>query len=406
MGCMKTKIGVKQIIISLAVVTLVGAFIVGQLPKETRIELYLPDNGTGCTYDLVKYIPPQDYIFKSIDAEGNVTGYVTLTEGKGYGGILLVEIEWTPDGTILSVSVPQQQEGDAWWDKLKAHEFFDQYVGRQFNNGLLLGEDIDAVSGATISSNGVALGVYEGRALIASELGEPYPAPVATIKFGLGEILLVTGLLMAVVFRTMAVFQKQKWLRYITLGLGLGVLGFWLARPLSLTNIAAWVIGSPPNMANNLFLYILVLGIVGLALLTGKNFYCFWLCPFAAVQEVTHRIGGQIGLRPKPKVYRFLRNIRYLLLWATLVLVFWFTNPSLSVFEPWGTLFSQVGTYDQWLLLIVTITFSFFIFSPWCFYLCPVGAFMDVVLKIRKGGISLWNRLRNPVEKKLAGDKT
>ncbi len=403
---MKTKIEIKQIVTILAVVTLLGAFIVGQAPKTNSIEAYLPDVSDNCySYKLSRFVAPSSYIFKYLDVNGKTAGYLTLTEGTGYGGKLLVEIEWSLDGTIQSLSVPRQQESDAWWDKLNRYKYLDQYIGRQFDEGLILGDDIDAVTGATISSNGVALGVYQGRALLADELGEPYPVPVETIKFGIGEILLISGLIMTVLFRTVATLQKRKWLRYITLGLGLVVLGFWLARPLSLTNIAAWLIGSPPNLATNLFLYILVLGIVGLALFTGKNFYCFWLCPFSAVQELTNRIGGQIGLRPKPKIHKFLRNIRFLLLWAALMLVFWFTNPSLAVFEPWGTLFGQVGTYDQWLLLIITVAFSFFIFGPWCFYICPVGAFLDIVIKIRKGGLELCNKFNRIKKKRLAEPK-
>ncbi len=406
MGSMKTTIGIKQIIIGMAVISLLAAFVIGRLPKSTSIESYLPDTSdTVCAYDLAKFEAPSNYLFESLDTAGNIVSYITLTEGRGYGGILLVEIVWSLDGAILSITVPEQQEGNAWWAKLEDHDFFDQYIGRQFDTGLILGDDIDVVSGATISSTGVALGVYQGRALLADELGESYPAPMEIVKFGIGEILLISGLIMTVLFRTFAVFRKRKWLRYITLTLGLGVLGFWLSRPLSLTNIVAWLIGSPPNLPNNLFLYILVLGVVGLVLLTGKNFYCFWLCPFSAVQEVTYRIGGQIGLKPKPKTYKFLRNIRFLLLWAALMLVFWFTNPSLAVFEPWGTLFSQVGGIDQWLLLILTITFSFFIFSPWCFYICPVGAFLDIVIKVRKGGISLWKKLKVFRVKRLAEDK-
>ncbi|PKH44549.1 transcriptional regulator, partial [Dehalococcoides mccartyi] len=110
MGSMKTTIGIKQIIIGMAVISLLAAFVIGRLPKSTSIESYLPDTSdTVCAYDLAKFEAPSNYLFESLDTAGNTVGYITLTEGRGYGGILLVEIVWSLDGAILSITVPEQQ---------------------------------------------------------------------------------------------------------------------------------------------------------------------------------------------------------------------------------------------------------------------------------------------------------
>ncbi|MBA7676259.1 hypothetical protein ES703_84500 [subsurface metagenome] len=187
--------------------------------------------------------------------------------------------------------------------------------------------------------------------------------------------------------------RKWHWRRYFTLLFGFIVLGVWLAIPLSLTNFATWLLGYGPHLETNVIMYILVFGVVGLAVLLGRNFYCFWLCPFAAVMEGLHLVSGG-SLQPTVKWRRRLRNTRYFLLWMALFLVLLLGNPTVSVFEPWNTLFSFKGTADQWLLVVVTLGVAMFIYDFWCHYLCPVGATMDIILKVRREVSLLWARIK------------
>jgi len=172
---------------------------------------------------------------------------------------------------------------------------------------------------------------------------------------------------------------------------GFIVLGIWLTIPLSLTNFAAWLVGYAPRIETSIILYILVLGVVGLALIVGKNFYCFWLCPFAAIQE---GLGTDVMTqgRLRTKLKRLLRKTRYLLLWLTLMAVFILFNPGISVFEPWNVLFALNGPGIQWLLLVVTLFSVVLIYNFWCRYLCPVGAVLDIILTVRKAVVSVWQK--------------
>ncbi|XUX00045.1 MAG: 4Fe-4S binding protein [Dehalogenimonas sp.] len=396
---MKRYFSVGRLIFSLAVLSLLAAFFIGRLPKTNDVQSYLPGVfHDSSSFGLKSFQAPNDYLFEALDSVGNKIGLVTVSQGNGYGGPMTVVMGWTLDGKVISISVPKHNEDKAWWDQLSKYDYFSQYVGRKFDNALTLGQDINAVTGSTVSSNGVSIGVHQARALVANYFGAPYVAPKQTIKFGLPELLVVLGLLLVVLFRTVPPLRTFKWGRALILFLGFAVLGVWLARPLSITNIATWLLGSPPALATSIVLYILVFGVIGMALVSGKNFYCYWLCPFAAVQEVTNKV-GRVRLKPTPEWHKRLQYVRYLLLWVVLMLTLIFMNPSLATFEPWGTLFSQLGTYDQWLLLILTLAFSFVVFNVWCNYACPVGAFMDMVLKIRKGALQLWQKI-SPLSKK------
>jgi NosR/NirI family transcriptional regulator, nitrous oxide reductase regulator len=95
-------------------------------------------------------------------------------------------------------------------------------------------------------------------------------------------------------------------------------------------------------------------------------------------------------IHPGPKLFKILHNTRYVLLFIALFLVLAFKNPSVSVFEPWNVLFSLKGTADQWGLMLFALTAAVFIYNFWCHYLCPVGAFLEIILKVRKGTIGLW----------------
>jgi len=203
------------------------------------------------------------------------------------------------------------------------------------------------------------------------------------ISIGTNEILLIAALVVVVIFRMVPFFNRFGWLRYITLAFGLGVFGFWLARPLSLINFTQWSTGVFPAFETHLYIYILVFGVVGLALILGKNFWCFWICPFNALQEIAHNIGLR-KVRPIGKLQLRLRNTRYFILWGVLLLVLVLEKPAISNFEPWGTLFSQRGSIIEWTLVGASLGMAIVVYDFWCHYMCPVGAIMDVVLGFRR----------------------
>jgi len=383
-----------QTLVVLAVFSLVGAGAYGQLSYDPDVEPYLPEAlPEAASFELLLSEPAEgSYLYVASDANDYQLGYVTATEGQGYGGPMTVMVTWSLEGTILSVQVPEHHDSPAWYGKLFEKEFFSQYIGRQYSQPLMLDEDIDVASGATHSSTGVATGVQAGRQLVSEQLGDPYPTLEEPIRFGTAEIMLLVGLGTVVGFRMLPTLRKRHWLRYFTLLFGFIVLGVWLSSPLSLVNFTIWPVGFAPSWQSNLFLYILVFGLVALAIFFAKNFWCFWLCPFAALQEGAHFMGGS-RVRPITKRQLLLRNTRYVILWLVLLIVLIMRSPSLSVFEPWTTIFSLEGNAEQWLLVVVTLGVAMFIYDFWCHYLCPVGATMDIILKVRMWFVDGFGRL-------------
>lgn len=378
------KLNGNKILVFLAVITIIGAAVYGSMSVETDVETYFSDIYPDADhFELLASEPAEgSYLYSVYDSSGSEVAYITSGEGQGYGGLMITLVGWTLDGTITTIYVAENNDTPAWYGRLAAQDFFSQYIGQSYSAQLSVGDDIDAASGATRSSNGVDVGVRAGRQILSEQLGDPFPIPEEPIDFGINEIVLLAGLGMVVLFRTLPVFKGKNWPRFLTLVYGFVVFGIWISAPLSLVNFAIWPVGFIPSISTNLFIYILVLGVVGLALLFGKNFWCFWLCPFCAIQEGAHFIGGS-KVRTLSKRQIALRNIRYFVLWAAFMIVLLSHSPSLVVFEPWNTIFSLSGDPEAWLLVVATAGIAIFIYDFWCHYLCPVGAVMDVVLRVR-----------------------
>ncbi len=385
-------------LVLLAVLSLVATGVYAQVSSRSDVESeildvkpYLPAAlPQAAGFELLDNAPDDvSYLYVGLNNNGNPVGYVTANEANGYYGGMIIVVGWSLDGTILTLAVPEHHEPRI--QPMYDREFLNQYIGRQYSEPLELKTDIDAATGATFSSRGVARGVQQGRELVAQQLDNPYLASSGSVSFGLAEILLLVGLGSVVTLRLVPRLKKFRWTRYFTLAFGLAVLGIWLVRPLSLIDFTIWAGGVAPSWQSNLFLYILVFGVIVLALVFAKNFYCFWLCPFAAVQEGVHFIGGGRVTATSPW-QQALRNTRYGLLWLALLLALLFQAPEVVSFEPWDTLFSLEGSAAQWLLVAVTLIAALFVYDFFCHYLCPVGAVMDIILKVRRRFKAEWFR--------------
>lgn len=320
-------------------------------------------------------------VFVCKDSKGTAIGFSTITDGQGFSGSTSVGILWDLDGKITELHVVGHHDDINWWNMLEAKQYFDQYIGRSFTQIFQLGQDIDAVTGATYSSDGVATAVREARFLVSEALGDPIPRETQPIHFGHKEIIVLAAILGVVIIRRFAL--TGKWIRYSSLAFSFGIFGVWLVIPLSIGNIIAWALGFPPNIHTQLYMYFLVIGIIGLAFLFSKNYYCYWLCPFSAVQEIMHQL-GKVSIKPSQKIFRILHSARYFFLWLAVLFAVISNNASVSNFEPWGTLFSLKGSVVQWVLLAAILLSALIVRNIWCCYLCPVGACLDLILEVRK----------------------
>lgn len=106
-------------------------------------------------------------------AEGK--GYVVTAQSKGYSGPVPMGVAFGPDGTITSVVGMPNTETPGLGTKVTDQEFSSQFVGRAAEP--LAIDDIDAITGATISSKAALAAVNEAiEAYRAADSGASEPA--------------------------------------------------------------------------------------------------------------------------------------------------------------------------------------------------------------------------------------
>ena len=118
-----------------------------------------------------------DEVMSASDASGNLLGYViTVTTKEGYGGDIQFSIGVRTDGTVNGMSILSISETAGLG--MRAEEVLKpQFAGKQAEkfeytkSGAVSETQIDAISGATITTNAVTNGVNAGLYYFRTELG-------------------------------------------------------------------------------------------------------------------------------------------------------------------------------------------------------------------------------------------
>ena len=80
----------------------------------------------------------------------NGAGYVITAQSRGYGGQVPAAVAFSSDGTILGVTMMENSETPGLGQKVTEDAFSGQFTGRDASEFTI--DDIDAITGATISS--------------------------------------------------------------------------------------------------------------------------------------------------------------------------------------------------------------------------------------------------------------
>lgn len=99
---------------------------------------------------------------------GQTIGYVAQSTVKGYGGEIEVVVGMDLNGTLTGISVggPSFSETAGLGDKAKEPAFTGQFKGLKLPAALA--DNVDAISGATITSTAVVLGVNQAGTFMES----------------------------------------------------------------------------------------------------------------------------------------------------------------------------------------------------------------------------------------------
>lgn len=117
---------------------------------------------------------------KALDSKGKLVGYVVKVSGKGYGGEMQVVIGTSVDLTITGVKILSHAETPGLGANATLPAFTNQFKGiaggkvSYTKSGKTQANEIDALSGATVTTKGVTEAVNTGLDCLsqAIEMGE------------------------------------------------------------------------------------------------------------------------------------------------------------------------------------------------------------------------------------------
>lgn len=327
--------------------------------------------------------------YKLRDESGNFLSYAIITSASGYGGPITMLTTVNQEGIIANAVLIEDSETPLYLKKVLGAGYPENFQGKEISRPLDTQEGIDAVSGATRTTQGITLAVEKGMCQVGkNQLGLSVPT-LKTFHFQWRDGLVALLLLLAIVAATRNMKMLRPWLLVATVF----VLGFMANASLTIGNFMSIVALKMPTFLERPIWYLMVVGVLVVTLLLGKNFYCSWLCPFGAVQEGFYKALNLANYQPNPKFIAIARKSRWLFLWLAAMLALLFNNPGIASYEPFSVFFDGDGNTAQWIIMGIILLFSIFILRFWCRCFCPVGAFLDfLALCKRKGKKLFWNK--------------
>lgn len=359
-----------------AYAVLSATFVFAVILADTDYTQMLKDDFPDAEVTVLSNEPPA---FELRYPDGTVK-YAAAGTGQGYGGPLVVGVLVNSDSTLEKVKLLTNQETPAYRQRVSDAGFPSQFLGKKADDNFIVGEDIDAVTGATVSCVAGTQAIRSAAHLIALnnlELkptwkGEPF-------RIGVEQLCLLIILIAAFISKV----HKTKWARYAYLLATMMVVGFWTNACLSIGSLGALFMGYVPAFKSNPTWWMLVGTTVGAALILGRNIWCNKVCPFFAVQYFLNKIGRSRVKLPDWTVIHGGKIISFLL-WLSLMTIFITRNPALGSYEPFSMMFSLNGVGIQWYLLPASIMGAFSIPLFWCRFFCPLGHCIKRLVSVQK----------------------
>ncbi len=231
----------------------------------------------------------------------------------------------------------------------------------------------DSVTGATVSSRAINRSIQ--RSLKAMHSGEEVKEPkfLLSLKEVVALLVLIAGLI------TSFNLKFAQKVRPALLAINVIVLGFWCGTFISFSGILN-MLANGFNFENNLIRIILIILAVILPIFFGKkSYYCTWICPFGAAQEL---IGKSMKFRKiPPTVLKVLNETRKIITVALFTAMWIGVSSDIVGFEPFSAFLFQNAAPAILIIAVLALISALFTPRPWCRFFCPTGEILSWIQK-------------------------
>lgn len=328
--------------------------------------------------------PLNDNWTTATDESGNTVGYLLSSTAElnnilGYGGPTPVSVVVDNELVIKGVAMLENSESYGFTQRMIIDGLFDSWSGKSLSEAVTT--DVEAVSGATMSSDAIiatvrgtidgamhnmpeTVGVHTDEGIVPAVEKTPF---WTIVKHSCSFLVIALSLLCY-----FAPGRFGKRFRLPLLIASVLVLGIWEGAFVSLALLYGWLMnGVAVSLKLAVVLTIVALSVV-LPLFVNKSFYCSYLCPFGAAQELM----GKCSKRKLPipeRVAKWLLRIRKIYLPILVVLIVALPHLDLSNFEPFTLFMINSASVSAIIIACVSLVLSPFISKPWCRFVCPTG---------------------------------
>lgn len=296
---------------------------------------------------------------------------------KGYADQISLLVGLDDSGTVTGVRLVDHKETPSYMKSIVSSGFLEKLTGRRLGTELA---EVDAVTGATVTSEAIRQDILQGGALLARErfdlevLGVPEPESFLGSVMDPHSLALAGAIALALAAYLARSFRAA---RALSLAGGLIVLGVYTGLPLSTAHFTSLAALGFPSASNAPL--ILLIGFVFLtAFIFRTRVYCDYLCPYAAVQELLYlTTGRRRGV--SEKVWRGCTAIRYFLLFGIALLVAVGGYHAVGAMEPYVFLFNPEAHVLPWIYVGAALIAALFIKRFWCRVFCPCGTCIEII---------------------------
>ncbi len=130
----------------------------------------------------------------------------------------------------------------------------------------------------------------------------------------------------------------------------------------------------------------------------GPKLFCSYVCPVGAVQELMAMLADKLKIRRRKPSFRLSQAVRVLIFLAFIALswtaiihtIYQGQVRALSLYDyinafegfKWNLQPTLLDNLFHFLPLILTLAFAFFAYRPYCYFVCPVGLFTNVLEQV------------------------
>lgn len=303
---------------------------------------------------------------------------------QGYGGPVPLRIHVSKDGVVAAIEAEPNAETPDFFNQAKL--LLTRWQGKTVDVAMAETDKVDAVSGATFSSNAIIANMQRGLAYANRHTAQSKAATDASgaILEGSGSssasgwtIGGIAALIVALLGAIVPLFYKSRRWHTVQLVLNVVVLGLWTGTFVSFTLLMRLFSGGLSLAALATLAAPLLMVVVALFYpLAGKpGHYCAHVCPFGSAQELAGKLTRR-KLRVPVRLNKALNMFRTVL-WALLMVLLltgtWAAWIDYELFTAF--LYSSASVWVV-VLAVLFLVLSVWVPRPYCRYVCPTGTLL------------------------------